>query len=98
MRRKSNPWVALVALILLLVLIVCCSSCESSTDAAEIDTAEDAPRFIIEEASVAGQSTALYSRIAIITDTETGVQYIVFKGSNGAGITKLEPASEEVDE
>lgn len=93
MNRKSNPWVALVALILMLV--VCCSSCESPTDAAETDTAEGTPRFIIEEASVKRQNTTLFSRIAIITDTETGVQYIVFKGSDCTGMTKLEPAPEK---
>lgn len=89
MNRKSNPWVALVALILLLVLIVCCSGCESSTDAAKTDT----PRFIVETASVG--SPSVYHDVHIITDTETGVQYIFFRSTNAGGLTVLEPAPEE---
>lgn len=90
MTRKNNPWVAMVALVLLLVLVVCtCASCGRTTDAAETKTA----RFIVEE--VNAKTLGPHQHVEIITDTETGVQYIFFKSSNAGGLTVLEPAPEE---
>lgn len=88
MRRKSNPWVALVALILLLVLVVCaCTGCADTTEAAE-PTGE---RFEVE---TVGESFG--GQVAIITDTETGVQYLWVKSGSGAGLTKLEEGDPDV--
>lgn len=90
MNRKSNPWVALVALILLLVLVVCtCASCATYDNAEETE----APRFIVEEATA--KKLAPHQHVEIITDTETGRQYIFFKSSNAGGLTVLEPAPEK---
>lgn len=89
MKQKSNPWVALVALILMLVLVVCaCTGCTCTAEAAE----PESPRFIVEEAETKG---ARVDYIVIITDTETGVQYMFVKDGYGGGLTVLEPAPEK---
>lgn len=93
MNQKSKYCVALVTLILLLVLIVCtCAGCIDTAGATEATEAES-PRFIIERAEHTGLTTPDY--ILIITDTETGAQYLFVKSGYGAGLTVLEPAQEE---
>lgn len=85
MNRKSNPWVAIVALILLLVLVVCtCTGCADTTEAAE----EKTDRFTIEKA----KTNNVGVDVRVITDTETGVQYLYVDGGYcyGAGLIKLE--------
>lgn len=78
MNRKSNPWVALIALILLLVLVVCtCTGC--ADEAAEVE----APRFIVENIDLD------FGLAYIITDTETGVQYLFVKCVNEGGLTVM---------
>ena len=91
MNRKSNPWVALVALILLLAVIVCtCTGCIDTEGAAE--TSPD--RFAVEYVDLDE-----FDRVRIITDTETGVQYLLVYSNRGLGITPLLPAPVgEVDE
>lgn len=91
MNRKSNPWVAVVALILLLLLVCTCISCTSSNTEADETSS---PRFIVEMAEHTGASAPDY--ILVITDTETGAQYLFVKSGYGAGLTVLEPAQEEV--
>ena len=77
MNRKNNPWVSLVALLLAaLILVLTCTGCK----AAEKGTPH---RFTYE---AAGPSPAMHESIYIITDTETGVQYLLC----GGGLTKLE--------
>lgn len=89
MRRKSNTWVALVALIPLLVLVVCtCTGCGGNTAEAEDTTGE---RFEVE---TVGESFG--GQVAIITDTETGVQYLWVKSGYAGGLTKLEDADPDV--
>lgn len=86
MKRKSNPWVALIALLLLLVLVVCaCTGC-ATVEAAE----PESPRFIAERVE-----SPKYITITIITDTETGVQYMFVKDGYGAGLTVLEPSPDK---
>lgn len=92
MNRKSNPWVALVALILLLVLVVCtCTGCTDTEGTAE--TSSD--RFVVEH----NESGGYYYRVRVITDTETGVQYLIVYSNNGVGVTPLlSTPVEKVDE
>lgn len=88
MNRKHNPIVALVALALLTVLLLC-AGCNSTTEATEPKTS---PRFIVEVANA--KTLGNYQHVDIITDTETGVQYIFIKSGNGGGLTVLQPATE----
>lgn len=95
MNLKNNPWVALVAALLLaLILVLTLTGCGASAEAAEPETTKNQPRFIIEKASA--KTLAPYQHVEIVTDTETGVQYLFFKTSSAAGLTKLEPSPEEV--
>lgn len=83
MNHKYNPWLSLTALLLLaLILVFTCTGC---TDAEAAET-KPAPRFTVENAS---------NGCEIITDTETGVQYLYFYRSyngykGGSGLCKLE--------
>lgn len=86
MRRKHNPWVSLVALLLLATLLVTvCVGC----GVAEAE-AEEPDRFTIE--SIQGEFGI---DLCIITDNETGVQYLLAYIYNGAGLTVLQPAPAE---
>lgn len=88
MNRKANPWVSLIALILTLVLVVCiCTGCVETTEAEETK----GPRFTVEIAS----DDSSQAKILIITDTETGVQYIFFSYGQSGGLSVLEPAPEK---
>ena len=89
MKRKHNPLVALVALLLLAVLLLC-AGCSGVAAAEE---PESPKRFTVEHYEYY-EELALHS-INIITDTETGVQYMYVAGSNGGGLTVLQPAPEE---
>lgn len=87
MNRKHNPWVALVALILLaVILVMACTGCSTATTEAEAtETAPD--RFIIERDEYHDESHFL-----VITDTETGAQYLLVGDYYGAcGLTVLQP-------
>lgn len=88
MKRKSNPWVSLIALLLLaLTLALTLTGCDATAEAAE---PENPPRFIVEKA----EDNTLGPDIRVITDTETGVQYLFFQSGYAGGLTKLEPAPE----
>jgi hypothetical protein len=79
MRRKHNPHVALVALLLLALIVTwICGGCAVQTEASENFPVE---RFTTK---IAGFN------IRIITDNETGVQYLVYGNTYGLGVTKLE--------
>lgn len=86
MNRKHNPWVALVALLLLTALLLTLVGCIDTTDVEEPESL----RFNIETVQ---HKNATY--IYIITDTETGVQYMMAQYGQGIGLTVLEPAPEE---
>jgi hypothetical protein len=80
MNRKHNPMVALAALILLaVVLVMACTGCTVRASWGEEET-EPTPRFTTEYVG---------SRCTIITDSETGVQYLFYKGHGAGGLTKL---------
>lgn len=83
MNRKHNPMVALVAL-LLLVLLLLCAGCSAPAAAEEPETS---PRFIVEH-----HWTDREGLVRVVTDTETGVQYLWYFD----GLTVLQPAPEEV--
>lgn len=81
MRFKHNPWLSMVALLLLAaILVLTCTGC--TTEAA----AATETRFTAEHAGYHRDVGNLY----IITDTETGAQYLLADVPNGAGLTKLE--------
>ena len=85
MNRKHNPWVSLVALLLLVTLLVAiCTSC--GVTQAE---AEEPDRFTVERTDSNQMDTY------IITDKETGVQYLYVSSGYGAGLTVLQPAPTE---
>lgn len=86
MNRKHNPWASLVALLLLASLLVAiCTSC--GVTQAE---AEDPDRFTFEDE---GHNSDL--RAYVITDTETGVQYLFVDGYYCGSMTVLQPAPAE---
>lgn len=86
MRGKHNPWVSLVALLLLVALLVAiCTGC-GATEA----KAEEPDRFTFDDA---GHNFALEA--FVITDTETGVQYLFVDGHNSGCMTVLQPAPAE---
>jgi hypothetical protein len=88
MNRKHNPYVAIVALLLLTIVVAwICGGCYAErTEVTEVtEVSEPTRRFTVEAQPVSG----IYV-IQIITDTETGVQYLFYRNLEGAGLCKLE--------
>ncbi len=83
MRRKHNPLVSLAALVLLAtILVLVCTGCGA-------EAADKVPdRFTIETATNNGKG---HQHTLIITDTETGVQYLYFKSMYSGGLVVLQP-------
>lgn len=92
MNRKHNPLVALVALLLLAVLLLC-AGCSGVAAAEEPETPK---RFTVESYEYLDELGVDY--INVITDTETGVQYIFVDSCYSRGLTKLQPAPEEAEQ
>ena len=87
MARKPHPLVTLIALILLvLILMLTCSGCTSTWTP---EPGVPAPRFTIETVTNNGHGVT-----KIITDTETGVQYLCYQYDNGIGLAVLQPGAE----
>lgn len=83
MNRKHNPWVSLTALLLLaVILVMACTGCR----AAEGEAQEAQPRFTAESYRLGGPA---YTCCMVVTDNETGVQYLVVGYRQGAGVTPL---------
>ena len=77
---------SLVALLLAaIILVLTCTGCTTAA-AAETETKPTA-RFVYEWAGWGPDAGTLY----IITDTETGVQYLTWENYNGAAMTVLQP-------
>jgi PBP1b-binding outer membrane lipoprotein LpoB len=74
-------------LLLATILVLICAGCGSEQAPAE--TNEPAPRFTVENVTISGFGVA-----KIITDTETGVQYLYYRSDSGGGLTVLLPAEE----
>lgn len=102
MKRNPKPWAAMfvvkawemkfwAALLVLFILLAMVFGCDtnSMTEAA----GAEGPRFTVERAR--HNSLDSDHLIYIITDTDTGVQYLFFYDFRGAGLTKLEPAPEK---
>ncbi len=90
MNRKANPWVSLAAIALLAVILVAvCSGCEP-VEAAEVTYYN---RFEVSHFEMIDARM-----IRIITDTKTGVQYLLIGGSQGYGLTVLQPGTAETEE
>lgn len=86
MKRKHNPWISLVALLLLVTLLVTvCTGC-AVTEA----EAEETYRFTVDNSQL-GYGINLY----VITDNETGAQYLFAESGRGVGLTVLQPAPAE---
>lgn len=88
MNRKHNPFVALVGLVLLALLLVTTAGCAAPAEATEAaETAETEPgnwhRFATEYCG---------DGCTIITDTQTGVQYLYHGSGYGGGLTVLQDA------
>lgn len=81
MNRKCNPWVSLVALVLLALILATTAGCAAPTEAAEDEAAAAWTRFDVEDYG---------PNCKIITDTETGVEYLVYWTTRGVGMTVLE--------
>lgn len=84
MNMKRNPWLSLVALLLLaLILVLTCTGC-----AVEAAAAEKTSRFTSEK------FYGHYVDYLIITDNETGVQYLFIDGYNSGGLCVLQPGED----
>ena len=81
MKRTHNPMLSLAALVLLaLILTFTCTGCHGEAEAAE--ETKPAPRFTVEY---------LENGLRLITDTETGVQYLAYSEYHtGIGLCKVE--------
>lgn len=97
MYRKNNPWVALVAVMLLaLILAFVCTGCHVEAAAATEGTEPTAamgaagitgPRFEVDHE---GYGWPWLDGIYVITDTQTGTQYLFCETGTGCGLCKLE--------
>ena len=76
--------------LILIALTVCGCVCEPS-ESVEV---QGPNRFICElvESEISQGSHLDY--LIIVTDTETGVQYLIVDGDNGVGVTVLQPKEE----
>ena len=87
MNRKHNPMLSLAALLLLATILVwICAGCGS-----EQAPAEETPDRFTSEHMTANRDVRIY----IVTDNETGQQYILAEmvgTGNGVGMTPLLPA------
>lgn len=91
MNRKHNPMVSLAALLLLAVILALTTTGCTLEDPAPMEpqeTAETLPRLTYER-----QKTE-WGSAYIITDNETGVQYLFCTSGYGGGITPLLPGEE----
>lgn len=81
MNRKHNPWLSLVALLLAaIILVLTCTGCITEANAATEN------RFTYTRENLCG-----YTYAWVITDTETGQQYLLITAGDGGGLTALLP-------
>lgn len=86
MTRKHNPLVALAALVILAtILVLTCTGCGTKDP---VKTYKESDRFTVERYYY---GLADMPDCYIITDTETGVQYLACHMARGMGLTVLQP-------
>lgn len=90
MNRKYNPWVSLVALLLLAVILeFACTGCAAAagepTRVTRCETIKNSDRFTMER-YYHGTNPDCY----VITDNETGTQYLYVADGYGGGLIKME--------
>lgn len=85
MRRKHNPLVSVVAMVLLAVILVLL--CAVSAGCAATDQEDYSDRITFTCVGSGGNGKWAY----ILTDTETGVQYLLVKTPTGTAMTVLQP-------
>ena len=80
-----NHWYAFIFAVMVLLLIICTSGCSDNPCYKPIKTSEVAEnsRFIVNN----GYETVAITDYSILTDTETGVQYLMFTNSTGQSAT-----------
>lgn len=89
MNRKNNPWISLIALLLLATILTCiCSGC-ANKEADEAQKVKTECRFKIEH-HVMIEKFGVVRYADIITDNETGTQYLFYMWGSGSGLTKME--------
>lgn len=76
-----NNWHVCIFVIVALLLIICTSGCSDNPFNKPIETSEvtEDSRFIVNN----GYETVAITDYSILTDTETGVQYLMFKDDRG---------------
>lgn len=90
MNRKNNLWISLIALLLLATILTCiCSGC-GNKEAYEIQTMETESRLTVEHHTVTMDEFGSVGFADIITDNETGTQYLYYRYGSGSGLTKME--------
>lgn len=89
MTRKHNPLVALAALVILAtILVLACTGC---TEKDQLETYTQNDRFTVERYYYGDRTMP---DCYIITDTETGAQYLACTWHNSAGLTVLQPGED----
>ena len=90
--EQRHPWVSLIALLFLVVFIaVLFAGCSAKKDDTDETTAyaDEYKRFEVEYFNTSSHSSA-----HVITDNETGEQYLFYKFGSQGGLTNLETGSD----
>lgn len=82
MNHKHNPFLSLVALLVLAVLLAFLVGCCNNAEAAE----SEKHRF-----TFTYDCSDVNNQAVIITDTETGAQYLYVDGYRAGAMVRLEP-------
>lgn len=86
MNRKHNSLLSLAALLLLaVILVLICAGC---ADEDQLEMYKKSDRFTVEWYA---NNDRTMPDCYIITDTETGAQYLYVSSHNSAGLTQLLP-------
>lgn len=87
MRLKHNPWVSLVAaLVMTIIIVLYFTGCSAHAEAKVVAEVKEPQRFT---GDYIGHDMGV-ARYYTITDTETGVQYLLVCNSYGMAMAELE--------
>lgn len=81
MNQKYNPFLSLVALLVLAVLLLFLVGCSGNAEAADAEH-----RFTLDY-----DCSDIKNQVIIITDTETGHQYLFVDGYRACTMVRLDP-------